>query len=96
MYIMDIIEGLSRGKRAENMIRNAGGFTAGAVFGLAAGIAAGLLIAPRPGSETRKELSETADRVTRKAADKIRNGKVKLRRRVGRNPDTSVEEREEK
>ncbi len=95
MYIMDIIEGLSRGKRAENMIRDAGGFTAGVVFGMAAGIAAGLLLAPRAGSETRKELTETAGRMSGKAAEKIKSGKVKLRKKFSSVSDTPGDEKEE-
>jgi len=47
----------------------AGLFVAGAAVGMALGAALGLLFAPKPGRELRHQVSESAARVKRKAAE---------------------------
>jgi gas vesicle protein len=47
----------------------AGLFVAGAACGLAIGAALGLLFAPKPGHELRQQMSESAERMKRKATE---------------------------
>ena len=49
--------------------RNAGGVLAAFLAGAVAGVAIGLLLAPRPGKESRAQLADLAERAARAAAD---------------------------
>jgi gas vesicle protein len=47
----------------------AGHVVAGVVFGAAVGAALGLILAPRPGSETRKMIADSGEKIRRQASD---------------------------
>jgi gas vesicle protein len=48
---------------------NAGGVVMAFLAGAVAGVAIGLLLAPRPGKESRAQLADLAERAARAAAD---------------------------
>jgi gas vesicle protein len=81
--------------RGEAAAAGGAGFTMGLLCGAAAGIAVGLLFAPKAGAELRGQVAETADRLRRKAGRKLDDvsGSVndlvdKGRRTYGRAMDT--------
>lgn len=56
--------------------RSTGNFITGLILGAVIGLAAGMLYAPQPGSETRELLKEKAEKVKEKAkevAQKVRH-----------------------
>lgn len=51
--------------------KNAAGIAIAALVGAAAGVVAGILVAPRPGSETREKMAQAADKTWGEIVDGI-------------------------
>jgi gas vesicle protein len=66
-------------------------FMVGAVLGGAAGAIFGLMNAPRPGPETRADLTERWHDVEERAAQEIAHLESEVRDRVGQGQDQSTE-----
>jgi len=54
-----------------NSGRSGGDFMAGVLWGTAAGVALGLLLAPKTGAEFRGQIADSADRFRRRASSKF-------------------------
>ncbi|MBL7747984.1 MAG: YtxH domain-containing protein [Chitinophagaceae bacterium] len=59
-------------------MNNAGKIVAALFAGAAIGAAAGILLAPDKGSETRKKIKEKGEKLAKGVKDKFRSGKEKL------------------
>lgn len=70
MYIKEIINMINKERNRRVRLESAGKFVIGASIGAAFGILAGLLFAPKPGKETRRDLADTAGNLSRSVAQK--------------------------
>lgn len=71
MYIKEIIDMINKERNRRIRLENAGKFVIGASIGAAFGVLAGLLFAPKPGKETRRDLADTAGNLSRSVAQKV-------------------------